>query len=154
MAGPSQAQALQGTDGWPQWPPRLNDGSHACGKWGHDNYPCVSKHIAEGRISNPQWIHIDDSYVPKSTNLLTIHLSSQQNKYLFPYFLHFQVFLFIPVLTFFISIVLCVLGLYYDPYKNGIGVLLVLSGIPVYLIFVVWRRKPAVFNRTMGEQLI
>ena len=46
------------------------------------------------------------------------------------------------------------LGLYYDPYKNGIEVLLVLSGILVYLIFVAWRRKPVFINGTMGKQLI
>ena len=44
-----------------------------------------------------------------------------------------------------------VLGLYHQPYKNGMGVVICLAGIPVYWVLVLWKNKPKVYHNTVGK---
>ncbi len=53
--------------------------------------------------------------------------------------------MFMVVVTF-----LLIVPLYAAPYDTGMGLLCVVSGIPVYLIGVAWKNKPKVFNDYMG----
>jgi solute carrier family 7 (L-type amino acid transporter), member 8 len=38
-----------------------------------------------------------------------------------------------------------------SPVETGIGCLMILTGVPVYFIFVVWKTKPKAFQKAMGE---
>lgn len=62
----------------------------------------------------------------------------------------FQLPFIIPVVTLIINIVLTVLGLIQDPVKNGIGVLLVATGFPVYAVFVAWSAPQKTFGSIQG----
>ncbi|KAK2157810.1 hypothetical protein LSH36_184g07053 [Paralvinella palmiformis] len=59
--------------------------------------------------------------------------------------------LVIPVLCAFILGGLLVLGVYHAPYKNGIALLLVSTGIPVYYLVVVWASKQRKWRDTTGK---
>ena len=56
-----------------------------------------------------------------------------------------------PVISFIFLIFLIILGLYQSPRQFGVGVLIIISGIPVYWICVCWRQKPDVFENTMSK---
>lgn len=51
----------------------------------------------------------------------------------------------IPVFSFVLVTSLVCLGLFSRPVQNGIGLLLLLSGIPIYLVLVSRKKKPAIF---------
>ena len=40
--------------------------------------------------------------------------------------------------------------LYQEPYKLGRGLLIVLAGLPVYMIGVKWKSKPVVYKDFIG----
>ncbi|KAI0240635.1 Asc-type amino acid transporter 1 [Lamellibrachia satsuma] len=52
----------------------------------------------------------------------------------------------IPALSFVVVTSLVCLGLFNNPVNNGIGLLLFLSGVPIYLVLVKWKEKPAMFK--------
>ena len=57
----------------------------------------------------------------------------------------------IPI-TFMICVIfLLVVPLYAAPADTGMGLVIVCSGIPVYIVGVAWKRKPAAFNRFVRE---
>lgn len=41
-----------------------------------------------------------------------------------------------------------------SPYETGIGVLMILSSIPVYYLFIYWTNKPQWFNKTINNVTI
>ncbi|XP_046735255.1 Y+L amino acid transporter 2 [Diprion similis] len=53
-----------------------------------------------------------------------------------------KVYIALPIIFFMICIFLVVLPCHESPWEVGIGTGLILSGIPVYLIFIQWKRKP------------
>ena len=69
-------------------------------------------------------------------------------------YLGFQVPLWIPILSIAVLVPLTLLGLAFDPVKNGIGILLVLTSVPVYVVFISWRSKPRIIDETMSKYLL
>ncbi|XP_015519338.1 large neutral amino acids transporter small subunit 1 [Neodiprion pinetum] len=53
-----------------------------------------------------------------------------------------KVYIALPIVFFMICVFLVVLPCYESPWEVGVGTVLILSGIPVYLIFIQWKRKP------------
>lgn len=53
-----------------------------------------------------------------------------------------KVNIILPVTFFVIAAFLVTLPMYVKPWEVGVGLLMILSGIPVYLIFVFWQDKP------------
>jgi len=58
-----------------------------------------------------------------------------------------KVGIFWPILYVAVSIFLVVVPLYSNPVETGLGVLIICTGIPVYIICVVWKSKPKTFTR-------
>ena len=57
----------------------------------------------------------------------------------------------IPVTFLLCCVFLLVVPLYAAPYDTGVALICVLSGIPVYLLGVSWKKKPKSFNRFVGQ---
>lgn len=55
----------------------------------------------------------------------------------------------IPIIFLLICLFLLLVPLYAAPYDTGIGLAIVLSGVPVYCIGVLWKSKPKSFQRFM-----
>lgn len=53
--------------------------------------------------------------------------------------------IYIPIVFVFVSIFLVIFPCYVRPFEVGVGILITLSGIPVYYIFIYLRKKPAFF---------
>lgn len=49
-----------------------------------------------------------------------------------------------PIIYLVCSVFVVILPMYYSPVETGIGLLIIASGIPVYIIFVYWENKPKV----------
>lgn len=64
---------------------------------------------------------------------------------------NFQLPLIIPITFFIISAFLIVVPCYAEPYQVGMGVLITVAGIPVYLFGVVWQNKPTSVQNSIGE---
>nr|KAG5705755.1 hypothetical protein BaRGS_027414 [Batillaria attramentaria] len=56
-----------------------------------------------------------------------------------------------PIIYTLVTIYLVVLPLYASPTETGIGLLIILTGVPVYVIFVVWKSKPKAFYNFMDN---
>lgn len=56
-----------------------------------------------------------------------------------------------PILFFCVNTFLLVLGLVFSPKDTGMGLLLLLSGIPFYIFGVVWKKKPMFFRQKMRQ---
>ena len=56
-----------------------------------------------------------------------------------------------PIIFFIVNVFLIILGLIYEPVETGFGLLMVLSGIPFYVIGVAWTDKPVAFKRRMSK---
>lgn len=41
--------------------------------------------------------------------------------------------------------------MYAEPVQTGIGLLMILTSIPIYLVFVAWKNKPKWFQNGMSE---
>ena len=54
------------------------------------------------------------------------------------------------LLLFYLFILINILSLHYF---SGIGCLIIASGIPVYLICVTWKKKPAALQKFFGKKL-
>ena len=57
----------------------------------------------------------------------------------------------IPIIFLVCCTFLLVFPLYKAPYDTGMALICVLSGIPVYLIGVSWKKKPKSFNRLVSK---
>nr|7CCS_B Chain B, Consensus mutated Anionic Amino Acid Transporter Light Chain, Xc- System [Homo sapiens] len=55
--------------------------------------------------------------------------------------------LFIPILFLLTCLFLVAVSLYSDPVNCGIGFVIILTGVPVYFLFVYWDKKPKWFRR-------
>ncbi|KAK3791647.1 hypothetical protein RRG08_005827, partial [Elysia crispata] len=54
-----------------------------------------------------------------------------------------------PIIYTIVTIYLVILPLYASPTETGIGLLIICTGIPVYIIFVAWKSKPKAFTEFM-----
>ncbi|XP_072013475.1 cystine/glutamate transporter-like isoform X2 [Amphiura filiformis] len=65
----------------------------------------------------------------------------------------FKVPLIVPILFIFLSIFIVVMSFFKDPLACGIGLLISIIGIPLYIVCVVWfwREKPVWFLKLMGK---
>ncbi|KAL8567078.1 hypothetical protein ACOMHN_027505 [Nucella lapillus] len=59
-----------------------------------------------------------------------------------------------PIIYTVVTIYLVVLPLYASPMETGIGLAIICTGIPVYLIFIVWQSKPKAFDRFMNSMTV
>ncbi|GFN77540.1 large neutral amino acids transporter small subunit 2 [Plakobranchus ocellatus] len=59
-----------------------------------------------------------------------------------------------PIIYTIVTIYLVILPLYASPTETGIGLAIICTGIPVYIIFVAWKSKPKAFTEYMGENLV
>ncbi|XP_026675862.1 large neutral amino acids transporter small subunit 1 [Diaphorina citri] len=57
-----------------------------------------------------------------------------------------KVDIILPITFFIIAAFLVTLPMYVKPWEVGIGLLMILSGIPVYMVFVYWKDKPRWLN--------
>ncbi|XP_067618948.1 Y+L amino acid transporter 2 isoform X1 [Eurosta solidaginis] len=58
--------------------------------------------------------------------------------------------LIFPVIYLLATIFVTVVPMYASPVETGYGILMILSSIPVYLVFIAWKNKPIWFQKTMG----
>lgn len=61
--------------------------------------------------------------------------------------------LIIPIVFFLLSAFLMVVPCYVAPYEVGMGVLITITGIPVYWFGVVWKDKPKPVQRAIGMRI-
>ncbi|XP_071626794.1 Y+L amino acid transporter 2 isoform X1 [Temnothorax longispinosus] len=76
-----------------------------------------------------------------SKRLLPFYLIASEVSY-FAYFI-LQVSIILPIIFFIICAFLVTLPCYVSPWEVGVGIIIILSGIPVYCIFIDWKSKPA-----------
>ncbi|KAH9529562.1 Y+L amino acid transporter 2 [Dermatophagoides farinae] len=62
-----------------------------------------------------------------------------------------KVNILLPILFFITCLFLVVLPFYVSPYETGIGALITLSGIPIYLVTIAWKNKPKMYQRLVGK---
>lgn len=74
--------------------------------------------------------------------------------YLCLIFSSIQVNIIFPIIFFVICLFLVTLPFYVSPVEVSIGLALIISGIPVYIIFIYWKDKPVWLIRTSGKLLI
>ena len=70
------------------------------------------------------------------------------------FFVILQLHLAVPIIFLMFVLFLLIVPLYAAPYDTGMGLVIVLSGVPVYLIGVVWKKKPKAFRRMMSKYFI
>ena len=63
----------------------------------------------------------------------------------------FQVPLVVPILALGLTTGLFILGAYQKPMGNLMAIGLIVSGLPLYAIFVMWSPKPKAFNSWICE---
>lgn len=56
-----------------------------------------------------------------------------------------------PIVYLLATIFVTVVPMYASPVETGYGILMILSSIPVYLVFIAWKNKPIWFQKTMGK---
>lgn len=49
------------------------------------------------------------------------------------------------------SIFITVVPMYADPYGTGMGLAIILTGVPVYVVFIAWKNKPQILQNLFGE---
>ncbi|KAH7642345.1 large neutral amino acids transporter small subunit 1 [Dermatophagoides farinae] len=62
-----------------------------------------------------------------------------------------KVNILLPILFFITCLFLVVLPFYVSPYETGIGALITLSGIPIYLVTIAWKNKPKMYQRLVDS---
>jgi hypothetical protein len=62
-----------------------------------------------------------------------------------------RVNLIFPVVYLIATIFVTVVPMYASPRDTGYGILMILTSIPVYALFIAWRNKPKWFIRMMGK---
>lgn len=55
-----------------------------------------------------------------------------------------------PIVYLLATLFVTVVPMYASPVETGYGILMILSSVPVYLVFIAWKNKPMWFQRTMG----
>jgi len=65
-------------------------------------------------------------------------------------FLYFQVFIGFPIFFLVICLFLMIMPLTNSPMECFMGMIMVATGIPVYIIGVMWKTKPRWFNNLQG----
>ncbi|XP_015785139.1 Y+L amino acid transporter 2 [Tetranychus urticae] len=55
--------------------------------------------------------------------------------------------LFYPILYIAATVFIIVVPIIEDPVSTGFGLIMILSGVPVYLLFIAWKNKPLFFQR-------
>lgn len=63
----------------------------------------------------------------------------------------FQFPLIIPIFFLLCVLFLLILPLTVEPESTGMALVMILVGVPVYLIFVKWKNKPKSWNNFFGE---
>lgn len=66
-------------------------------------------------------------------------------------FVIFQFPLIIPIFFLLCVLFLLILPLTVEPESTGMALVMILVGVPVYLIFVKWKNKPKSWNNFFGE---
>lgn len=61
----------------------------------------------------------------------------------------YRVNLAFPIIYCLATVYLVLVPLYNEPVTTGIGLLIILTGIPVYFVFIYWHGKPRVINQLM-----
>lgn len=56
-----------------------------------------------------------------------------------------------PIVYLLATVFVTVVPMYASPVETGYGILMILSSIPVYLLFIAWKRKPIWFQKCMGK---
>jgi len=56
-----------------------------------------------------------------------------------------------PIVYLIATMFVTVVPMYASPIETGYGILMILSSIPVYLVFIAWKNKPIWFQKTMGK---
>lgn len=59
-----------------------------------------------------------------------------------------------PIIYIVFSIFLTVLPIWASPVESGLGILVILSGVPVYFVCIVWKNKPKSFNNLIDNLTI
>lgn len=62
-----------------------------------------------------------------------------------------KVHLALPILFFVICLFLVLLPFYVSPMEAGMGIIITLTGIPVYMLTIHWKSKPRTYNRFISE---
>lgn len=62
-----------------------------------------------------------------------------------------KVHLALPILFFVICLFLVLLPFYVSPMEAGMGIIITLTGIPVYMLTIYWKSKPRTYNRFISE---
>ncbi|XP_055905190.1 Y+L amino acid transporter 2 [Eupeodes corollae] len=55
-----------------------------------------------------------------------------------------------PIVYLLATLFVTIVPMYASPVETGYGILMILSSVPVYLVFIAWKNKPLWFQRTMG----
>jgi len=61
-----------------------------------------------------------------------------------------KVHLFFPIIYVIASVFITIVPMVASPVETGIGTAIILTGVPVYFIFVYWKNKPAFFKKMLG----
>lgn len=62
-----------------------------------------------------------------------------------------QVSILLPLIFFVICTFLVTLPIYVSPVEVGVGVAIILAGIPVYYVFIYWKNKPEWLTKSSRE---
>uniref|UniRef100_A0A8C4WWZ7 Solute carrier family 7 member 8 n=1 Tax=Eptatretus burgeri TaxID=7764 RepID=A0A8C4WWZ7_EPTBU len=127
--------------------------------------PFHPSHLIDSPLSSHQFTILTSAvhhshliYSPLSSQQLTILTSSAHHSHLIT-FHHFltSVFLFVPQISLWFPIIylifwafLIIFSLISDPIVCGMGLVIMLSGVPVYYIGVYWKNKPKSFDIFIG----
>ncbi|KAK3582828.1 hypothetical protein CHS0354_039971 [Potamilus streckersoni] len=57
----------------------------------------------------------------------------------------------LPIVLLIVSLAILVLTVYQKPKESGLGLLMVASGAPLYVLGVYWERKPTIFRKYLGR---
>ncbi|XP_043199529.1 Y+L amino acid transporter 2-like isoform X2 [Amphibalanus amphitrite] len=62
-----------------------------------------------------------------------------------------RVNLFWPIIYIIATIFITIMPMIAKPVETGFGLIIILSGVPVYLVCIAWKKKPAVINKSIGS---
>ena len=57
----------------------------------------------------------------------------------------------LPIIFLLVCTFLVLLPIYEEPYNTGIGVAIMLAGIPVYMVTVMWKTKPNLYRKFISK---